>query len=85
MLQGCSHNRAHHEIWTMSDKVLCFQSSPEINKTYIKDLIITKLYDGGEIDESQKNMSLEQIDDEMIPMSRHFIMKCINSFIRYPN
>ena len=32
-----------------------------------------------------KNQSLEEIDDEVVPMSRHFMMKCIRNYLRTPN
>ena len=69
----------------MKDRVLCFQSSPEINKTYIKELIINKLYDVGKLDDNQKNASIEQLEDMMIPISRHFILKCVEMFLKSPN
>jgi GMP synthase-like glutamine amidotransferase len=51
--------KTQNEIWQIPNRVLCFQSSPEINKTYIKELIINKLYDIGKLDDNQKNQSLE--------------------------
>ena len=78
-------SRTHNEIWGINDRVLCFQSSPEINKTFVKDLVINKLYDVGKIDDKIKNLSMEQVDDELIPNSRHFILKCIHRFIKTPN
>mgnify|MGYP000040867499 FL=1 len=44
--------RTHNEIWTIADRVLCLQSSPEVNSTFIKELIINKLYDIGKIDDA---------------------------------
>lgn len=78
-------NRTQNEIWTIKDRVLCFQCSPEINKTYIKELIINKLYDVGKLDDNQKNASIEQLEDMMIPISRHFILKCLEMFLKTPN
>ena len=54
VLHGSS-NRAHNEIWTVADRVLCIQSSPELNASYIKELIINKLYDVGKLDDNYKN------------------------------
>ena len=51
ILHGSS-NRCHNEIWTIADRVLCLQSSPELNTTYIKELIINKLYDVGKLDDN---------------------------------
>ena len=61
------------------------QSSPEVNRTYIKNRIIEKLYDEGKLDDHQKNKSLDELDGEFIPISRHFILKCLNSFLKTPN
>jgi len=80
-----SSGKDHQEIWAIGDNVLCFQSSPELNKTFVVDLIINKLYDIGKIDDKMKNQSLEEIDDEVVPMSRHFMMKCIRNYLRTPN
>lgn len=43
------------------------------------------MYDVGKIDDKLKNLCLEQVDDEIIPNSRHFIIKCIRSFLKTPN
>ena len=83
-LQGSS-NRTHNEIWTIGDRVFAMQSSPELNVQYIKDLVIMKLYDIGKLDDTQMNLCLEQLLEEMIPISRHFMLKCIYSFIKTPN
>jgi hypothetical protein len=32
-----------------------------------------------------KNQSIEEIDDEIVPISRHFVMKCIKNYLRTPN
>ena len=61
------------------------QSSPEVNKYYIKELIITKLYETGKLDEGLRNQSIEQLEYELIPSSRHIILKCMNKFIKAPN
>ena len=61
------------------------QGSPEINKTYIKELIINKLYDVGKLDDNQKNQSLEQLEDGLVPISRHFLLKCMVYFLKVPN
>lgn len=74
-----------NEIWHISDRVLCIQSNPEINKTYIKELIINKLYDVGKLDDNEKNKALDGLDEVMIPISRHFILKCIFNFMKIPN
>jgi hypothetical protein len=34
ILHGIS-DRSVNEVWTIDENVLCFQSSPEINKVYI--------------------------------------------------
>lgn len=83
MLGQCT--RCHYELWYIPERVLCIQSSPELNKTFVKELVINKLYDIGKIDDKLKNQSCEQVDDEMIPNSRHFLMKCIFNFTRLPN
>ena len=84
VLHGSS-NRTHNEIWTISDRVLCMQSSPEVNTTYIKELILKQLYDIGKLDDTQKSQGIEQLNDEMKPMSRHFIVKCMHEFLKTPN
>jgi len=61
------------------------QSSPEVNTTYIKELIINKLYDIGKLDDMQKSMGLDQLVDEMTPISRHFILKCICEYLKQCN
>lgn len=38
---------SHNEMWTIDDRVLCIMSSPEYNTTFIKELIINKLYEAG--------------------------------------
>lgn len=77
--------RTHNEIWTIPDRILGIQSSPEVNKYYIKELIITKLYETGKLDEGLRNQSIEQLEYELIPSSRHIILKCMNKFIKDPN
>jgi hypothetical protein len=52
---------------------------------FIKELIVNKLYDSGKIDDNQKNQMFEKLEDVSIPMSRHFMLKCIHSFIKLPN
>jgi hypothetical protein len=84
VLHGSS-NRTHNEIWTLSDRVLCMQSSPERNIFLIKELIINKLYDVGKLDDNQKSKDIEQLNDEMKPLSSHFMIKIINNFLKMPN
>ena len=67
------------------DRVLCIQSNPEINKTYIKELIINKLYDVGKLDDNEKTKALDGLDEMLIPISRHFILKCMFNFLKIPN
>jgi GMP synthase-like glutamine amidotransferase len=55
------------ELWSIEDRVLGCQSSPEFNFTYIRELIINKLYEMGHLDENQKNANLEAIITEKIP------------------
>lgn len=43
------------------------------------------MYDAGKIDDNQKNQSFELLDDVLIPNSRHFIIKCMVSFLKTPN
>ena len=78
-------NTTQNEIWHIEDRVLGIQSNPEINKTYIKELIINKLYDVGKLDDNQKNLALDGLDEVLIPISRHFILKCMFYFIKMPN
>lgn len=77
--------RSQYEIWHISDRVLCFQGSPELNKTFVKELVINKLYDNGKIDDKLKNTSLEQVEDDLIPNSRHFALKIVKEFLKTPN
>ena len=48
-------------MWTKQDRVLCMMSSPDYNQTFIKELIINKLYEVGQLDENQKNNSYDNI------------------------
>ena len=84
VLLGTS-NRTHHEIWTMTDQVLCFQSSPEVNIAYIKELIINKSYENGQILDDQKNQCLHSIEEQEPHLLRHLIMKCITNFLKMAN
>ena len=43
------------------------------------------MYDIGKIDDNQKNKFFDQLDDTLIPISRHFMIKCIMNFIKMPN
>lgn len=43
------------------------------------------MYDLGKIDDNQKNKFWDQLDDTLIPTSKHFMMKCILNFIKMPN
>ena len=80
-----SSTRTRSEIWSIGDQILCMQASPEVNRTYIKNLIIEKLYDEGKLDDLQKNKSLDELDEEFIPISRHFMLKCLHEFLKTPN
>lgn len=61
-------------------------SSPDYNQTFIKDLIINKLYEVGQLDENQKNNSYDNVNNhDNISNSRHFIMKVIGEFLKTPN
>jgi len=42
-----SGQSSHTEMWTKQDRVLCMMSSPDYNQTFIKELIINKLYEVG--------------------------------------
>lgn len=80
-----SSNRTHHEVWMIQDQVLCFQASPEINANFMKELIINKAYEVGKLLDEQKNNALESIEELEPQLLRHFIMKCIASFLKMPN
>lgn len=83
-VQGES-DRTPNEIWTLQDRVFCTQCSPEWNKNYIKELVINKLLDEGQLDDNRTKTCLELLDEESINLSRHFIMKCMVSFLKTPN
>lgn len=80
-----SSNRTHHEVWMIQDQVLCFQANPEININFMKELIINKAYEVGKLLDEQKNTALESIEELEPQLLRHFIMKCIASFLKMPN
>lgn len=84
MLYGSS-NKVNNEIWTIQDRVLCVQSTPEVNSKYINDLIINKLYDIGKLDDNQKQQGIELLNDENKPMSRHFLLKIMLNFLKTPH
>ena len=65
--------------------MLCFQASPEINVKFIKELVINKAYEVGKLLDEQKNTALESIEEVEPQLLRHFVMKCIASFLKMPN
>ena len=56
-----------------------------MNISFLKELIINKEYESGRLMDEQKNQIFESIEDIQPQLFRHFIMKCLKSFLKMPN
>ena len=68
-----SSEKTKNEIWTLANRVLCMQFHPEFNSFFIEELIISKMYDVGQLDDMQKNEALDKIKDYRLPFTRNLI------------
>jgi hypothetical protein len=70
------------EMWALGSQVLGIQSHPEMNSFYIQDMIVTKLFDLGRLDDTQKKEALFALTDPSKPLSRNIMLKILYSFLK---
>jgi len=75
LLGGSKH--CNNEIWSISNQILCFQSHPEFNASYIQQLIIDKRYDSGLLDDAQKKEAETATNNNEVQLQRHTMNKVI--------
>ena len=66
-------DRTDHEIWKMDDRVLCIQSHPEFNASYIEELVINKMYEEGKLNDMQKDEVNEKVNDTDALLTRNVL------------
>ena len=76
-----SSAKTKNEIWTLDDRVLCMQFHPEFNSYFIEELIINKMYDVGQLDDTQMTESLERTKDPQLPLTRNIINRIAFNFL----
>lgn len=74
-------DRTENEIWMIDERVLCIQSHPEFNASYIEELIINKMYDVGKMDDMQKDEVLERLYDNDHFLTRNVLNLFIFNFL----
>jgi GMP synthase-like glutamine amidotransferase len=52
---------SQNEVWSLDNRVLCMQAHPEQNVNFIEELIVSRLYDLGQLDDMLKNESLDRL------------------------
>ena len=57
--------------------MLCLQAHPEQNVNFIEELIVSRLYDLGQLDDMLKNESLDRLRNTSMLMSRNTMNKFI--------
>ena len=69
------------EAWGIGEQVLCLQSHPEFNISFVVELMINKLYDQGRMDDVQKKECIAKTKNTSMPLSRHTMNKFIFNFL----
>lgn len=64
-------------IWT-TDRVLAFHTQATYNANIMHELMLSKLYENGKIDDSIKSKLIEEIYDTERPITRHTLLKVID-------
>ena len=57
------------------------QFHPEFNCYFIEELIINKMYDVGQLDDTQMTESLERTKDPALPLTRNIINRIAFNFL----
>ena len=57
------------------------QFHPEFNSYFIEELIINKMYDVGQLDDTQMTEALENTKDPQIPLTRNIINRIAFNFL----
>ena len=78
-LGGSVHS--NNEIWKIGERVFCLQAHPEYNIEFVEELIVSRLYDLGQLDDMLKNESLDRLRTSSLLMSRNTMNRFITHFL----
>jgi len=76
-----SSQHSPNEIWRISDRVLCIEAHPEFNIEFIEDMVVSRLYDLGKLDDMLKNESLDRLRTSSMLLSRNTMNRFITLFL----
>lgn len=83
-VHGVSARSGKVMIWTTKDeRVLGLHFQSAFNTNIMHELIVTKLYENGKIDDAIKARFIEDIYDVSKPLMRHTMQKIEEAFLRY--
>ena len=71
-------------IWTTKDeRVLGLHPQSHFNTNIMHELVITKLYENGKIDDAIRSRFIEDIYDVEKPLMRNTLLRIEEAFLRY--
>ena len=76
-----SSRRCQYEMWGIGKQVLCLQSSPEFNINVVEELVISKWYDQGRMDDVQKKEASAKVKNFAVPLTRNTLQRFVYQFL----
>jgi hypothetical protein len=83
IIHGVSSRSGQPIIWTLkgNSRILGLQAHPSFNTNIMHELIVSKLYENGKIDDPLKIKFIEDIYDSQRPLMNNTLLKVTRSFL----